>query len=113
MMQERGKRMWTRGLAVLLLAGLPACGQDLPFDYDYKSASEVEIDYNGKSYLLRQYENRTDTPFSYQFEPDGDVDITIGDDTYEIDSPYDSSGSLKKKKKKKVKKRSSSSRKRS
>lgn len=110
-MRERGKRRWTRGLAVLLLAGLPACGQDLPFDYDYKSARQVEIVYNGKSYLLSQGVRRTDTPFSYQFEADGDVDITIDDTTYEIDSPYDSSGSLKKKKKKKVKKRSSSSRK--
>ena len=38
---------------------------------------------------LDRYGAKKDTPFEYQFESDGDLDITIAGKTYDIDSPYD------------------------
>lgn len=70
--------------------GISGCGgEELPFTYRYRSASVVEIGYMGKSYVLQQFGTRTPTPFEYAFESDGDLDITIGGKSYDLDSPYD------------------------
>lgn len=84
------------------------CGQDLPFEYRYTSANTVQIKYMNSFYELNRFGPRTNTPFQYAFEPDGDLDITIAGKTYDIDSPYDidtkKKSSSKKKKRKKKKK---------
>lgn len=76
-------------LPVFLLVVAGCSGEKMPFTYNYKSASVVEINYNGKSYVLQQFGPRIDTPFKYEFEPDGDLDITVAGKSYDIDSPYD------------------------
>ena len=75
------------------------CGEGRPFSYHYTSAQEVIISYQNRDYTLTQGKHNPDTPFSYEFEPDGDVDIVLEGKHYEIDSPYDKD---KKKSKKKV-----------
>lgn len=75
------------------------CGQDLPFEYRYISANLVQIKYMDSVYELNRYGTKTDGPFEYQFEPDGDLDIIIAGKTYEIDSPYDIKKTKVKKKK--------------
>ena len=81
---------------------LVGCGPDLPFTAEYTSPNQVIIQYQGKQYILERYGIPTPVPFSYRFEDDGDLDLTINDELYEVDSPYDID---KKKKKKKVKKK--------
>ena len=83
------------------------CGQDLPFEYRYLSANQVQIRYQEKVYDLQRFGPKINTPFDYAFEPDGDLDITIAGKTYDIDSPYD----IDKPKKKKVKKKKKKTRK--
>ncbi|MDH4318648.1 MAG: hypothetical protein OEV64_09685 [Desulfobulbaceae bacterium] len=78
--------------AILLLGTsllLSGCGQDRPFSYRYTSAKQVVITYKNISYTLTMGGQNPPTPFAYEFEPDGDIDITIEGKTYEIDSPYD------------------------
>lgn len=70
----------------LLLSG---CGEGRPFSYHYTSAKQVVITYKNISYPLTMGGKNPPTPFTYEFEPDGDIDITIEGKTYEIDSPYD------------------------
>ena len=91
--------IFTTALAVAFLA--TGCGQDRPFDYQYLSANQVRVDYSGKSYVLNRFGPRVNTPFEYAFEADGDLDVTIGGKTWDIDSPYDIDTSKSKKKKKK------------
>ncbi len=96
-------------VSVLLIFG---CGQDLPFDYKFVSANTVQINYMDKVYELDRYGPKLNTPFEYQFESDGDLDIMIAGESYDIDSPYDIDKPKKKKTKKKrsTSKRSSSKR---
>ncbi|MDH3349695.1 MAG: hypothetical protein OEM02_16535, partial [Desulfobulbaceae bacterium] len=75
------------------------CGEGRPFTYRYTSAQEVIITYQNRNYTLTQGKLNSDTPFNYEFEADGDVDIVLKGKHYEIDSPYDKD---KKKSKKKV-----------
>jgi hypothetical protein len=79
---------------------LAGCGSDLPFTAQYTSPNQVIIMYQGKKYTLERYGIPASVPFSYRFEQDGDLDLTINNKLYEVDSPYDRD---KKKKKKKVK----------
>ncbi|MCG8616319.1 MAG: hypothetical protein MI802_08890 [Desulfobacterales bacterium] len=95
----------------ILIALVSGCGQDLPFEYKYLSATKVRIDYQGNSYHLDRFGPKQNTPFSYAFESDGDLDITIAGKTYDIDSPYDID-KPKSSKTKKAKKKKSSSKKR-
>ncbi|WP_136808584.1 hypothetical protein [Desulfosediminicola flagellatus] len=53
--------------------------------------------------MLNQFGLPVDTPFEYEFEPDGDLNITLGGTRYEIESPYDRDVKKKKKVVKKVK----------
>lgn len=76
-------------ISVLLFLITVGCGEDLPFEYRYLSASVVRINYMGAQYHLNRYGSKTDTPFEYEFESDGDIDITISGKIYDIDSPYD------------------------
>jgi uncharacterized lipoprotein YehR (DUF1307 family) len=89
-------------VAMFLGFSLAACGQDLPFTAEYTSPNQVIIQYQGKQYTLNRYGIPALTPFRYRFEEDGDLDLTIDDKLYEVDSPYDRD---KKKTKKKVKKK--------
>ncbi|MCI5226675.1 MAG: hypothetical protein D3918_08440 [Candidatus Electrothrix sp. AX2] len=81
---------------------LAGCGSDLPFTAQYTSPNQVIIMYQGKKYTLERYGIPASVPFSYRFEQDGDLDLTINNKLYEVDSPYDRD-KKKKKKKKKVK----------
>lgn len=65
--------------------------------------------YQGKKYTLERYGIPASVPFSYRFEQDGDLDLTINNKLYEVDSPYDRDKKKKKKIKKKVKKTNTSS----
>ncbi|MCI5222406.1 MAG: hypothetical protein D3924_06995 [Candidatus Electrothrix sp. AR4] len=78
------------------------CGPDLPFEAKYTSKNQVIITYKGKQYTLDRYGIPAQTPFTYRFEDDGDIDLTIDGQVYDVDSPYDRD---KKKVKKKVKKK--------
>ena len=90
----------------VIALSLPGCGDGRPFDYRYTSPREVIITYKNHDYTLNMEKENNDTPFSYEFEADGDVDIVIEGKRYEIDSPYD-----RDKKKKKTKKKSSTKKK--
>jgi hypothetical protein len=68
---------------------LVACGPDLPFTAEYTSPNQVIIQYQGKQYTLERYGIPASVPFSYRFEEDGDLDLTINGNLYEVDSPYD------------------------
>ena len=98
---------------ILSISGLSftGCGRDLPFQYEYTSPDDVRINYLGTTYALNK-NRHSQAPFDYAFEPDGDVDIVIDGVEYEIESPYDSSGSLLKSKKKKAPKKRSTKRRR-
>jgi len=89
-------------LSLVGLCGLSGCkGNNLPFDYHYRTPNDVDIIFKGVTYRLNRYIRKTGMPFTYQFESDGDVDITINGRTYDIDSLYDmdrKSGTLIKKK---------------
>ncbi len=93
------KGIWIPAAVAMLLG----CGQDLPFEYRYRSPNLVEVNFQGKTYQLNRFGPSAPTPFEFAFEPDGDVDIRIGGKTYDIDSPYDIDKPKKKKKKKKKK----------
>ena len=82
------------------------CGENLPFAYRYLSANQVQIEYQGNTYHLNRFGPKSNTPFKYRFEPDGDLDIMIAGKTFDIDSPYDIDSPKSKKKKKKKKKSS-------
>lgn len=88
-------------LAVGLSLGvfLSGCGSDRPFSAKYTSPNQVIITYQGKQYTLNRYGIPASTPFQYRFEDDGDLDLNINGELYEVDSPYD-----RDKRKKKVKK---------
>ena len=85
--------------ALGLIFILSGCGEGRPFSYRYTSAQEVIITYQNRDYTLTQGKLNPDTPFSYEFEPDGDVDIVLEGKHYEIDSPYDKDKKKTKKKK--------------
>jgi len=87
-------------LGMFLGSCLVGCGPDLPFTAEYTSPNQVIIQYQGKQYTLERYGIPTSVPFSYRFEQDGDLDLTINGSFYEVDSPYD-----RDKKKKKVEKK--------
>jgi len=57
--------------------------------YRYLSADTVEIMVAGVVYPLTMDGPRVRTPFGYEFEDDGDIDIRVGGKIYDIDSPYD------------------------
>lgn len=81
------------------------CGQEKrPFEYRYTAKDRVVISYQGKDYQLVQFRPAPNVPFSYEFERDGDLNLTIDGKTYEIDSPYDKDKKKKKDKKKDKKK---------
>lgn len=93
-------RVFLSVILVLFLGGfLAGCGPDLPFTAKYTSPNQVIIMYQGKKYTLERYGIPASVPFSYRFEQDGDLDLTINNKLYEVDSPYDRD---KKKKKKKI-----------
>ncbi len=77
------------------------CSPNLPFEAKYTSRNQVIITYKGKQYTLDRYGIPTRAPFTYRFEDDGDIDLTIDGQVYDVDSPYDRD---KKKTKKKIKK---------
>ncbi len=81
------------------------CGEDLPFEYKYTSANVVMIKYKGSIYELDRFGMKTAAPFTYRFEPDGDLDIMIDGKVYDIDSPYDLDKPKVSKKKRKSKRR--------
>ena len=83
---------------------LTGCGPDRPFSAEYTSPNQVVIVYQGKEYTLDRYGIPASVPFGYRFEDDGDLDLTIDDELYEVDSPYDKDKD-KKKVKKKIKKK--------
>jgi hypothetical protein len=68
---------------------LAGCGPDFPFEAEYTSRNQVIITYQGKRYTLDRYGIPAQTPFSYRFEQDGDLDLKIDGRLYEVDSPYD------------------------
>jgi hypothetical protein len=73
-----------------------------PFTTRYLSSEIVEVSYQGKNYTLNRFAPAPmTTPFTYSFESDGDLNLTLDGKTYEVDSPFD-----KDKKKKKAKKAS-------
>ncbi|MEN8189722.1 MAG: hypothetical protein ABFS19_07735 [Thermodesulfobacteriota bacterium] len=74
-----------------------------PFTTKYTSKDSVEVTYQGKAYHLNRLAPAIKTPFSYEFEADGDLNLVVNGKSYEIDSPYD----VDKKKKKKTRKTSS------
>ena len=103
-------RLVLSAILIYGLFGLSACGgADEPFTYRYVSPYEVEITYQGASYLISPDQRPDDLPFDYEFEADGDVDIVLEGRSYEIDSPYDEAAEGLKKLtgKKSVKKKSS------
>lgn len=81
--------MITAGLMALILVAGFGCGQDLPFEYRYLSANKVQVKYLEKIWELDRYGTKLNAPFDYEFESDGDLDITVAGKTYEIESPYD------------------------
>lgn len=91
-------------VAIGFLVSIFGCGQDLPFEYQYLSANQVQIKYQGQEYVLNRWGGKVSAPFDYEFESDGDLDIMIGGKVYDIDSPYDIDKSKKKSKKIKKKK---------
>ncbi|MCI5165105.1 MAG: hypothetical protein D3903_03180 [Candidatus Electrothrix sp. GM3_4] len=98
----KGKNILTLGIGLGLGLGvcLAGCGSNRPFSAEYTSPNQVAIIYQGKQYMLNRYGISSSVPFSYRFEDDGDLDLTIDGRLYEVDSPYDID-----KKKKKVKKK--------
>ncbi|WP_446012022.1 hypothetical protein [Candidatus Electrothrix sp.] len=96
---------------MFLGCSLVACGPDLPFTAEYSSPNQVVIQYQGKKYILERYGIPASVPFSYRFEKDGDLDLTINGKLYEVDSPYDrDKKKIKKKVNKTVKKKSATKR---
>lgn len=96
------KKILALGISLgILLAG---CGSERPFSAKYTSPNQVIITYKGKQYTLNRYGVAASVPFEYQFEADGDLDLTIDGKEYEIDSPYDRDKKKKKVVKKAVKK---------
>ncbi|MCW5207593.1 hypothetical protein VU11_02790, partial [Desulfobulbus sp. US2] len=89
------------GLGICLVG----CGSDRPFSAEYTSPNQVVIIYQGKQYTLDRYGIPASVPFGYRFEDDGDLDLTIDDKLYEVDSPYDKDKKKVKKKTKTVKKK--------
>ena len=89
---------WLPILALVVL--LSGCGDGRPFDAKYNSPTQVVITYQGRQYVLNQYGPPVQTPFRYQFEDDGDLDLIVEGQEYEVDSPYDIDKKKKKKKKK-------------
>ncbi len=85
----RIKRLLNIGLCMFFLVSIVGCGQDLPFEYQYLSANTVQIKYQGQDYMLSRSGSQINTPFEYEFEPDGDLDILVDGKRYDIDSPYD------------------------
>jgi len=90
---------------IVLISCIAGCGDGLPFEAEYTSKNRVVITYQGKKYILERYGIPTQAPFTYRFEDDGDIDLTIDGRIYDVDSPYDRD---KKKKKKVIKKKSTS-----
>ncbi len=84
---------------------LAGCGSDRPFSAEYTSPNQVVIIYQGKQYTLDRYGIPASVPFSYRFEDDGDLDLTIDGKLYEVDSPYDRDKKKVNKKTKTVKKK--------
>lgn len=93
-------------LACLLpLILLMSCGEEKrPFEAQYLSPNEVIITYQGKRYPLNRFTLTRNLPFTYSFESDGDLNLTLNGKEYDIDSPYDRDKKKKKVVKKKKKK---------
>jgi len=92
---------------------LTGCGEDPPFEYRYLARDVVVVDYQGTQYRLTPEREQDDLPFTYEFEPDGDLNLELDGREYEIESPYDVDLLKKKKRKTSSRKKSlSSSRKR-
>lgn len=70
-------------------ACISGCGPELPFEAEYTSPNQVIVTYQGKQYTLERYGIPTQAPFTYRFENDGDIDLTIDGQVYDVDSPYD------------------------
>ncbi len=108
--------MRSRFFILLAMSAVPwllaSCGDEPPFEYRYLARDVVVIDYRGTEYRLTPEEEVSNLPFTYEFEPDGDLNIVLEGKLYEIDSPYDLDSLKKKKKRRTVKKKSSSSRRR-
>lgn len=89
----------------LPLTMLNSCGQEeRPFEARYTSPNEVIITYQGKQYPLNRFTLTPNLPFTYTFESDGDLNLTLNGKEYDIDSPYDRDKKKKKDVKKKKKK---------
>lgn len=95
------QRNFIPALFIFLFLVTSCGGPDLPFQYQYTFADTVDVSINGTSYRIgKNMPPPANLPFQYSFESDGDLDITMAGTTYEIESPYDTDGSIKKKKKK-------------
>lgn len=81
-------QMLAGGLCCFCIAA--GCGQNnQPFTAKYVSANRVIVTYQNKSYTLDRYGLPAHTPFRYRFEPDGDLNLFIKGEEYDVDSPYD------------------------
>ena len=111
----KGKKITASGIVLGICLGsfLAGCGPERPFSAKYTSPNQVIITYQGKQYTLNRYGIPASVPFRYRFENDGDLDLTIDGELYEVDSPYDRDKDKKKVNKttatKTVKKKSSTS----
>ena len=72
-----------------LFLTLSCSPEERPFQAKYLSANQVLVTYQGKQYTLNRYGVSAQTPFQYRFEPDGDLNLFMGENSYEVDSPYD------------------------
>lgn len=69
---------------------LAACGsQERAFEAKYSSPNDVMVTYKGQTYHINRFQQLDNTPFSYAFEQDGDLNLVVEGKEYEIDSPYD------------------------
>ena len=85
----KGKKILILLLSIGVVFFLSGCGSDRPFSAKYTSPNQVIITYQGKQYTLNRYGIPASVPFQYRFEEDGDLDLNINGELYEVDSPYD------------------------
>lgn len=83
-----------------LSIAVSACSGDSrrPFEVVYTSKNDVTITYKGKDYRLNRFQRGLTVPFQYAFENDGDLNLVIEGEEYEIESPFDNDNKKKKNK---------------
>lgn len=86
-------------LLIALGFAISACsGDSRPFEAVYTSRNDVTINYQGRDYRLNRFQPGGNLPFKYAFEGDGDLNLVVDGQEYEIESPYDVDNKKKKKK---------------